>query len=413
MICYIVGVLVILLALALNFYPVGEVYGRKVVLGDLLNSNTRLQLGMSRAEAVLEECQKAPAQQRFRTLLEVEKHYGHIFVVGDKIRQAIVATGVSEATSHFDRILKSMHGATYLTSGIREALKSNSIEHDYRVKAFQFLVHGLDHKDYLGICQGELPRLLLQLDQPWATRVLRSTEYLNPSHELFCDTLEALNEAGELLPREEIAKWLTHYQGRELNRSEGLAFLEVLKALHPHDNALAEQLLVNEMRRETAIAEEAAEALLQIYDLPHPRFSLNDLEDHLGIAALTPAERTVCLVDQYNYLMSCKYLSELGGEEEGDQMKEMMEALQEVGARNHSVRLAAYMALFGPEGPPPTAADRMAIIEKAGNSWESAVEQITAQHDRLEHAGLLALRFEIDHADQFRKRSEIRKILEG
>ncbi len=413
MICYIVGVLGILLALALKFYPVGEVYGRKVVLGELFNPNTRLQLSMGRARAILEECRKAPANQRFRTLLGVEEHYGHVFVMGDEIRKAIVATGVSEATSHFQRILQTLHGATYLTSGIREALQSNSAEDDYKVKAFQFLVDGLDHQEFLGVCQEKLPRLLLQLDQAWATRLLRSPEYLNPAHKLFCETLEALSEAGELPPREEIAKWLIHYQGRELNRSEGLAFIEVLKALHPHDHALAEQLLGNEMRGETALAEEAAQALLQIYDLPHPRFSLNDLENKVGIAALNPAERTVRLVDHYNYLMNHTYLHELGSDERGDQMKEMSDALQEVGACNHSIRLAAYMALFGPEGPPSTPADRMAIIEKAGSSWESAVEKITAQHDRFEHAELLVLRFEIDHGDQFRKRSEIQKILEG
>ena len=151
----------------------------------------------------------------------------------------------------------------------------------------------------------------------------------------------------------------------------------------------------------------------QIYDLPHPRFSLNDLEEKYGLAALTSAEKTVRLVDHYNYLMSCRYLSELGGDEDGHQMTEMSEALREVGACNHSTRLEAYMNLFGRDGPLPTLADRMAIIEKAGDSWESAVEKITAQHDRLEHAELLVLRFEIDHADQFRKRSEIRKILES
>lgn len=410
MLLYIVVTLVVLLALAWKFWPVGEIFGHKVYIGDLLNSNTRLQLQLKRVESALARCESLAPKERLVELLKLESRYGDVFSVGDDIRQAIVGTGVGEVSRHFHRILNSPFGAGSICSGLRDALDSGLAEEDFKVQAFKFLVDGLD-QNLLGVCGHSVPGLLLRLDKEWAFRVLRGSEYMNPSHDRFGTILEALLKHGSDLPRELIDTWLTHYRGRSLEGGEGHEYIQVIKALHLHDSELAEGLLKEEVDKMSGMSVEAAETLLLVHDLPHPVFSLSDLEEKIGLEALTPSEKTVWLVTQYNYLMSLEGLSRFDWDEPTHRIKEMCGALKEVGCPKHATRLEAYMALYGADGPPPTAAERSNFVENAGETWQAAVDSLYELHDKLEHAELMALRFELNHSDQFRKRSEIREIL--
>jgi hypothetical protein len=410
MLLYVAVTLVVLLALAWKFWPVGEIFGHKVYLGDLLNSNTRLQLQLKRVKTALAKCLNLAPKERLAELLKLENRYGDVFLAGGDIRKAIIGTGVSEATRHFHRILNSPHGALSLSAGLRDALDSGYAEEDFKVQAFKFLVDGLD-QNLLGVCRDRVPGLLLRLDKEWAFRVLRGSEYMNPSHDMFGTILEALLEHGSDLPREQIETWLTHYRGRSLEDGEGHEFIQVIKALHSQDSDLAEGLLKEEVDRMSGMSVEAAETLLLIHDLPHPVFSLSDLEEKIGLEALTPSEKTVRLVTQYNYFMSLEGLSRFDWDEPTHRIKEMCVALKEVGCPKHATRLEAYLALYGSEGPPATASERSKIVENACETWQAAVESLYQQHDKLEHAELMALRFELNHSDQFRKRSEIRELL--
>jgi hypothetical protein len=389
---------VILIALAWKFLPVGRLHGRQVRLGELARSSTRFQLAHQKAENALERVNMLPPDRRFSTLAALEHKYGEMFLVGDNIRRAILATGLDEAAVHLKRILQTPHGGGTVMSGIRDAL-GGEMKQQYRMRAFQFLVDALDHRESFGVAWENVPSLLLELDEDWAVRVLKSGEYLDPHQPGFKGVLSALVHAGASIDRPMIDEWLAGFEGRNLGWAEGQIYIEVLKALHEHDAEKCESLLEKAVHDRAEFAVDAAETLLQARDLPHPVFYLDDLEHKVGLAGLSSDEKIVWLVSRYVYWMGMGDLHGVPEDEDSALMSMIPEALNRVGAPKHAGRFSAFVAICK-------------LQPERGESWTEEVERLMTEHNDLEpNPNLLALEFELQHRNTIRKSSEIRVLL--
>ncbi len=407
----ILGAIVAVLWIAWRWLPVGKVHGRKITPSDLTDSNVKLQLQMSRAESAVSECNKLPPRDRLPKLLETEKRFGDVFIAGDHIRQAIMATGVGEAVPHFRRILNGHHGAGSVIQGISGALAGH-IEDDYRVQTFKFLVDGLKGKDMFGSSSERIPGLLLELDEAWAAPILREICEREPDHYLFLQIFAELDARGLPVDPAVAEKMLSGNESAPLPGDEATRQIVAAKSLHGEDSVRAEGILEQIMKSQPEVAGDAAEALLEIRDLPHPRFLLDDLQNEKGFDVLSDAEKAVWLVDRCGYYLGMDYLYRFDEEVEGDRLQEMQHALARVGATKTAAKLEAYMELYGPDGPPSTVAEREKIAEAKGEEWGQSVSALKEIHNSWEDVTALAMQYELRHAEQFHKASEIRKILD-
>lgn len=409
----ILGVLVVITWIAWKYLSVGRIHGRKVTQADLGESSTRLQMDVSRTQEALADCLKLQPSERLPKLLEVERRFGEVFVVGDDIRQGIVATGVSEAVPHFQRILNERHGAGSVLLGIRDALNAGNLDDGYRVQTFKFLVDGLSQKDLFRTSSDMIPGLLLGLDKEWAARLLGDICEREPDHYLFLQIVAVLNAHSLPVNPMVTEKMISDKGNTPLTRDEALRRIVAAKSLHERDPARSERILEQIMETQPQFTSDAAEALLEVRDLPHPRLLLDDLQSHLGFDSLSDEEKTAWLADHCGYLLGVDALWDFHLDERGNRLREMHEALTKVGAKRAAAILDSYLKLYGPDGPPPTVEERKKIVDTMGEeAWDRAVSEIRQNYDGWEDITDLSMQYELRHATNFRKANEIRMLLE-
>jgi hypothetical protein len=190
--------------MALRRVTIGIVNGRAVRMYEWFNSNTRLLLRVAKADQSLKTCLALPSEQQLSSLLELELTYGEIFVAGDKIRRAIVATGRDESLPAIRRWLQTEPhlGQSALIYGTQDALRLGCATDHFKVQVFQMLLPALDGRDgWSSVYWRKVPDLLLEIDRAWGERVLRSPEYLNPDLECFSDILKAFSARGISIPQ--------------------------------------------------------------------------------------------------------------------------------------------------------------------------------------------------------------------
>ncbi len=185
------------------------------------------------------------------------------------------------------------------------------------------------------------------------------------------------------------------------------------KALHRGDPARAIAHLENIMTNdECSMTMEAGEALLELKDLPHPVFSLDEFKSRVGFDALSEAEKTVWLACHCGWLIRPDNMYQLHSDEDGHRLAGMHKAVLQVGAPKAAARLKAYMDLYGPNGIPKSAEDRSKIASANVEEWNHSIDVIERTHDSWEALTCLAIQYELRHSEQFHKKCEIRRILE-
>ncbi|WP_038166658.1 DUF4375 domain-containing protein [Verrucomicrobium sp. BvORR106] len=382
---------------------IGTVHGRPVRLYEWFNSNTRLQLQVAKSNQKLEACLELPLEQQLFALLQLEQKYGEVFLSGDRIRTAIVATGQEGSLPAIRRWLKTEPhlGQRALIHGTREALRSRRATDRFKVQVFQILLAGLDgHDDWSG---DAIPALLLKLDPARGERVLKSPEYLNPDYESFDDILNAFSATGVILPRSMVESWLPRWNKADLSYGEVKTAVEVLKALAFHDEAAADAGLYKLVLAKTEASSVAAEVLLEMRELPHPRFQLSDKAEKNGGASLNAHERAAWLVERYNYAIDCGGLVTFEHDEVGNFLPEIIAALREVRSDYNARRLEAFCALFGPGGPPRDLASRSQYVTSRGEDWIDARDGVHEAFTEFEDTEWLLLKYVLDHPNHFDK----------
>ncbi len=410
MLIVILGTAVVASLAMWRYVPIGRIHGQKIYPKDLLHSSVRLGLRTSSARKSLASCMILPARERLPKLLELERRHGDGFIVGEEIRTAVVGTGLDDAVPHLRRIMnQSPKGPGEVILGLKGAILSGTVGDGYRIHAIKLLVEGLHDKSLFGVFSDHIPDLLIQLDKEWAARLLTEICEREPDHFLFTTVLNTLRTHDlPLSPMVVEAILSVNHEPSRIDLVKRIAAAKMLHETNPnHAVAILEEL----METHATVAEEAAEALLELKDLPHPRFLLDDLQHSLGFAALNEAERVAWHADQCAYLLQMDYLSRFEDEEEGDHLREMHAALIQVGAAKASTKLKAYMDLYGPDGPPTNVEERSRIASSRGEEWNASIVALNEPHGSYENITLLAIQYELRHSTQFHKASEIRKIL--
>ncbi|WP_156345843.1 DMP19 family protein [Verrucomicrobium spinosum] len=200
-----------------------------------------------------------------------------------------------------------------------------------------------------------------------------------------------------------IDSWLPRWDKADLSYSEVKTAIEVLKALSFHDEAAADAGLYKLVLARTEASALAAEVLLKMRELPHPRFQLSDKAEKDGGASLNAHERAAWLVDRYNYAISCGGLATFEHDEVGNFLPEIIAALREVGSAYNARRLEAFCVLFGPGGPPRDHLARSQYVESRGEDWIAAREGLDEMFTEFEDTEWLLLKYVLDHPDHFDK----------
>ncbi len=407
-----IGSTVLIAFIAWNFLRVGMLHGSPVFLNELTNANTRLLLRIQTASLALAEAINAPLPERLSKLLEVERTHGHIYQINEKIQQAIIGTGTDEATAHFKRILNTPRsGQLAVVFGIRDALKSGESGDHFTMQAFNLLIDGLNHEETFGVCSSNIPGLMLDLDAGRAIPLLRSTCEDEPAHYLISSIMDAFLQRDLPIPESATRRVLENDDLASMSGAEIRQKITAALSTSETDRPRAEktlQQIMDECPSEELIA---AEAMLQVRDLPHPRHLLSDLQEEVGFDALSDDEKTVWLADNGDYLLETDKLYDAEWSEEGNQLKEMHEAILKVGGVRAAAIIKSYMNLYGPDGPSPIMEERKRFVETMGDAWIEAFRDGVKLDEGWEEISLLAIRFELEHPDRIRKASEIRKIL--
>jgi hypothetical protein len=409
------GLLLLTLVAISLFIPVGKLRGRPLFLRDLANPNTRLLFRLDRGQQAVAECLTLNPLPRLEALLKLEQAYGKLYLIGDQIRSSIVATGLSAAVPFAQRYWENpLGGPATVMQGLRQALKTDAMEPNFRTGMLSLLETGMrSAADDALFSRLEIPHCLLELDP--AQGKVRVESSLSPDQMHFKEILAAFNAEAIAVTRSLVEQWLPRYQGVKLGCRDGMEYLECLKALYFHDEAAAQSLLEEVMETQPALELDAAEMLLQIHDLPHPVFMLDDAREKLGIDNLNEAEQTVWLVSQWCYLVSrVQELPEIGCDERGDDLSAMQPALERVGAVKSAAIWQRYLALYGPSGPAPTAAGRIKQMAAHQEAWDPTVAKILQPLQECnESVKLLGFKYELLHGEQIRKRSELSALLRG
>ena len=200
-----------------------------------------------------------------------------------------------------------------------------------------------------------------------------------------------------------IDSWLSRWDKADLSYGEVKTAIEVHKALAFHDEAAADAGLYKLVLVRTEASSLAAEVLLEMRELPHPRFQLSDKADRDGGASLNAHERAAWLVDRYNYAIYCGGLATFEDDEVGNVLPEIVAALREVGSAYNARRLEAFCALFGPGGPPRDHLARSQYVENRGEDWINAREEMEQVFTEFEDTEWLLLRYILDHPEHFDK----------
>lgn len=215
--------------------------------------------------------------------------------------------------------------------------------------------------------------------------------------------LRAINLSGNVIPRPMAHALMTGGNGKVSPAGNLPPKIEILEAWAAHEPAESKAGLWQLIRAGEGNAVKAAEALLGLEGLPHPRYAIDDRVGHLGLDFVGDAEKVVWLVDScYIYPLSCNPLPVYFEENYADHFDSVVGALIEVDAASHAAWLADAGKLFGESGPGKNPEVRAGQMKAMRPSAYEVLEAFAENSDHLrENVELLILIYILEHPDQF------------
>ena len=182
--------------------------------------------------------------------------------------------------------------------------------------------------------------------------------------------------------------------------SQTVSLLVLLSKTRPD---VAERRLLEILELPDYPAPSAAEALFDIYRLPHPRGSLMDWGDENGLDSLSEDEATTYLADRFGYyvghMLAHTLLEEMGGE-----LPRMRDALKKVNAPVGAQLIDKIIKVLPAGGLPKDEKARLKYLENEGSGLEGTVFRLMKTHEYVgEDFVLLAWRYEVKNRKGFRK----------
>jgi hypothetical protein len=270
-------------------------------------------------------------------------------------------------------------------------------------RMFEMLAARLPHFIAADITAASLATALIALDRERGMAWVAA--HLDFEKKQFTDLLNLLTREGWVIAPEKVEDWLRRDEMARLKEPRGSKLRKVglLNALGLSRLEAAEPKLREIAALPDFPASSAAEVLLDLYHLPHPRGSLMDWGDEDGIASLSNAERVTYLVDRFGYAVELRGAHVIL-EDLGHVLPQVAEALRLAGLPRGAKLVEKMESLLPQEGLPHDAKARSDFLKGDETDLEGQVVGLMEAHD---HGGedywLGALRYELAHKDGFRR----------
>lgn len=364
--------------------PVGQLHGQTIRLHEWWQWRPNLKI--ERIRRKLSKIVSLPVEDRFRPLVKLyEKVDPDDFVCGREVEVAVFAMGREELIGLMEIALwnERRPRISNVTSGVREALVSKAATAEYRQRAYDVLTRKFRELTDPGTkneLSGEvdLARAILDLDPQRGVEEIYGR--LNPESSTFSALLDLLNEKGRSPPAEWLRTWLKNSATQPSSYKEGMRLVAILLALGQHRPAEVEPALRSIVESTIEeVATKAAEALLELRDLPHPRGSLVDRSEDNGPESLNRHELTAHLADMFGYYVGNRFYDSLL-EEFGHLLPRMAEALTCVGAIRGAELISKIVAELPPAGLPGDKQGRYAAVRELPVEVRQAIVRLVNAH---------------------------------
>lgn len=178
--------------------------------------------------------------------------------------------------------------------------------------------------------------------------------------------------------------------------------IEDLKRLWPFNPGTAEAQLRQLLAEPADDAALAAEALIELKNLYHPRGSILDTAHHVGVDALPPEHRVMHLADMFGYYAGID--SDHGLiEDYGNRLPEMASALEAVGAPRSAEIVHNIVGVTTSEMRSPHKKVRMKAYSEMSETNPRAISDILDRVDeRTEHIWLKVLTYILRNEQAFK-----------
>lgn len=382
-----------------RFLPVGTLYGRRIRLYEW--PTWRANLRHERILAKLKAARSLTGENKIKALAKLTLKFGdEPFGLGDDILEALVSTG---ADSTLDFLLGMLRVAPELAAkpvlrGITAAAKEGLGSQKWRSTLLAELIQHIESPHYHW---RNIESALLALDQEKAVEALTSGPGFTATSQFLESRLQAMRLADVRIARESLEPLRDALICAEPNSAgKPIEFLMHWAVYDRHDS-------VSRLRQFAAgtdpAAMAAAEALLELENLPHPRFGIADHVERTGPDVVAPEIRTVWIIDaHYCYPISIGMPGDIGGPESIAYSQELPAALEVIGASRHAECVRALLVEPGLAESPRTPHQDDATAphnDEAGSEW---FDEVYTKTPDLEDLPLLLLRYIIDHPDAFR-----------
>lgn len=389
--------------LAWNFLPMGKLEGQTLRLKDWRAN--RLAMQASAARAALEAVKQLPAAERLRALVPLLAKHGEVWVAGDSIRSAMIATGQDDALPWAEKFIAE-NRRCHLPGAALRACDDGAAQPHYRTQMFKLLQPFMDKQDGTSssVNRNEVPRALLALDREWAAGLLTGPEYFTPGHPIFPSILQALIDMETNIPAmPPMENWPAH------DHDEGRLRLLLARAVARQRPDEAAQQMKALMDSDLSIRVDAGREMAALLGLPDPD-SIGGPSYRGGPANLNAHERSVQRAHLAHYALRDGDVTELLQDHElqGVSLEEIAGAFARVGAPAYSRLVRAFIGELGPLACEKDASLILAGIAARGEDFREKLREL----DEDRHAGvtgsheeedLFIFHYMIEHESEFER----------
>ncbi len=391
------------------YLPLLKLGGRRVPLKHWwgFRPSQRIIAKWEREEVALDAIRKLSAQERLAKLVAMDEEIGYAFGTSRDIVKEVAATGQDESIPLIKDILDDPHAPLYMiVSGAKTALEKGDAQPDYKVKLFQLLLPFTDQRGTrrAEVGSDKVPDLLLRLDRGWASRVLRAPDCLTLENKMFRYILNALNDHGVRVPKEQLVQWLSEVSHPEHKEYlDGLISIELARTMYFYDKEVARRHWEAWFDyRDDIVPLCAGDYLLQMAGLHRPDVQLTNKKNAVGFDGFNRYEKTAWLVIEFD---QSTYEGQLGQLEflERDYLQLLPSALTEVGASRTAKLVEQYWALYGDAGPAAGEKERKKQIKAMGlNVWHDKETALEEEADWAKADSEIGVRkYLLAHAEHF------------
>jgi hypothetical protein len=332
----------------------------------------------------------------------------------DKVRRIVAlhlaSVGRTETIPVLRELLQDKDGYVrgYVCIGAGRAVTDHRADDEFRRKAYDITLPQVDQV-WGGGGLNDSARYLVILDRERAARDLVDERWLNLSNNYAYQILEALNDAGIVLPEPVVRKMLEGSLPLSVGKDcypNNYVAAAALKALAATAGRSAKSLIESLSEHENdKIREASAEALIIIGGLKDPVGWVHSLVAANGYESLTHEQRVVYCAFLFDAEVCNGGLMQFFGNSSGDHAADTVDALRELGHTVGGEVLATAMRHVGPLAREKDLELRLSAIESRFDQLRSLFDPLESNYyetaSQLRQAWLL---YATRHPDHFQDR---------